>query len=54
MQTYEYHCKKCGHVFDRVETMSEHGDKKPACPSCKSHDVEPQMAAFFAKTSKKS
>jgi len=32
MPTYEYECKKCGHIFERFQKMSE----KPLCkcPEC--------------------
>lgn len=54
MPTYEYHCKKCGERFERIEHVSEHGAKKPKCPQCGSKATEPVLSAFFAKTSKKS
>jgi hypothetical protein len=41
-------------VFDRVEPLVEHGDKKPSCPKCKSRSVEQVFTSFFAKTSHKS
>jgi len=33
MPTYEYECEKCGHRFERFQTMTD----KPigACPQCK-------------------
>jgi putative FmdB family regulatory protein len=54
MPTYEYHCKKCGEIFDRVERMTEHEGAHPRCPKCKSRAVEQVFTAFTAKTSKKS
>ena len=54
MPTYQYRCGKCGKTFERVETMSDHGAKRPTCPACRSRKVEPQLSAFFAKTRKKS
>jgi putative FmdB family regulatory protein len=53
MPTYEYRCRDCQHVFDRVESLSEHGEKLPTCPACKSRRVEQVMTPFFAKTSHK-
>jgi putative FmdB family regulatory protein len=53
MPTYEYHCRDCKHVFDRVEPLAEHGGKAPHCPKCKSKNVEQVLTPFFAKTSHK-
>ncbi|MFW6060848.1 MAG: FmdB family zinc ribbon protein [Phycisphaeraceae bacterium] len=56
MPTYDYRCKKCGHRFEQMMTLSqhEHRKQKPACPKCKSHAVEQVPAAFQAVTSSKS
>ena len=55
MPTYAYHCKKCGHHFERMMSLSDHerGKAKPACPSCKSQSVEQVPARFQAVTSTK-
>ena len=53
MPTYEYRCRDCENVFDRVEPLSEHGAKAPNCPKCKSRNVEQVLTSFFAKTSHK-
>lgn len=53
MPTYEYRCRDCQNVFDRVERLAEHGDKAPPCPKCKSKNVQQVMTPFFAKTSSK-
>jgi putative FmdB family regulatory protein len=53
MPTYEYHCKKCGMTFERNEHIAEHEKSHPRCPKCKSEAVEPVLADFYAKTSKK-
>jgi putative FmdB family regulatory protein len=53
MPTYEYRCRDCHHVFDRVEPLAEHGDKRPTCPKCKGRHVEQVLTPFFAKTSHK-
>ena len=53
MPTYEYRCRDCHHVFDRVEPLSEHGQKTPTCPKCRSRHVEQVLTPFFAKTSSK-
>jgi putative FmdB family regulatory protein len=54
MPTYEYRCRDCDHVFDRVEPLSEHGGKMPTCPQCRGRHVEQVLTPFFAKTSSKS
>lgn len=54
MPTYEYHCRKCGHTFERIEHISEHEKSHPKCPKCGSSDAEHVLAGFYAKTSKKS
>ena len=32
MPTYEYRCRDCHHVFDRVEPLASHGDKDAQLP----------------------
>jgi putative FmdB family regulatory protein len=54
MPTYEYRCRDCHHVFDRIEPLAEHGRTHPECPKCKSRKVEQVFTPFFAKTSHKS
>jgi putative FmdB family regulatory protein len=54
MPTYDYTCQKCGHDFQRIEKISEHGTKKVRCPECKSTRVEQVFGGVFVKTSKKS
>ena len=54
MPTYEYRCRECHQVFDRVEPLAEHGGKHQQCPKCKSKNVEQILTPFFAKTSHKS
>jgi putative FmdB family regulatory protein len=54
MPTYEYRCKKCGKSFERSEHIAEHEKSHPLCPKCRSAQVEPVLADFYAKTSKKS
>ena len=51
--TYEYRCRDCENVFDRIEPLSEHGARAPNCPKCKSKNVEQVLTSFFAKTSHK-
>jgi putative FmdB family regulatory protein len=54
MPTYVYRCEQCGDTFERVETISEHGAAKPACPKCGSDNVAGVPAPFVAVTGKKS
>lgn len=54
MPTYEYRCAKCGKRFSRVESISVHGRRHPACPKCKSARVTQVFSPFYAKTVKKS
>lgn len=54
MPTYTYYCEKCRKSFTRIETISAHGGRKPACPKCGSRKVTQRFGTFFAKTSKKS
>jgi len=54
MPTYDYACRKCGHIFQRTEKIVEHGHKKVSCPKCKSLRVEQVYGNVFVKTRKKS
>jgi putative FmdB family regulatory protein len=54
MPTYQYRCTKCSKVFERSEHVAEHEKAHPRCPKCNSTHVEPVLADFYAKTSKKS
>lgn len=33
MPTYEYECQKCGHAFEKFQSISEEPEKR--CPECK-------------------
>ena len=54
MPTYDYACQKCGHAFQRIEKISEHGTEKVLCPECGSTQVEQVFRNVFVKTSRKS
>ncbi len=54
MPLYEYQCGKCGKRFAVTQRISEHTGRPPACPKCRSRSTRQLLAAFFAKTGKKS
>lgn len=54
MPTYDYVCQKCGHEFQRIQKITEHGSKKVRCPECRSTRVEQVFGNVFVKTRKKS
>jgi len=45
MPLYEYRCKKCGEVFDKIRRISE-ADIEVTCPRCKSEETERQFSTF--------
>ena len=54
MPVYAYFCKNCRKTFERVLTVREHDSEQLRCPACGGKNVEQQVAAFYAVTSKKS
>ncbi len=46
MPLYEFTCKKCGHVFEELMTVTEMTDSKTTCPVCKSKRVVKGFSAF--------
>jgi putative FmdB family regulatory protein len=42
MPLFEYECRKCGHQFEALVI----GTKKPACPKCKSEELEKRVSAL--------
>lgn len=54
MPTYEYQCKECSEIFERIEHVKEHDAGKLTCPKCGSKKVDQRLGTFFAKTSRKS
>jgi putative FmdB family regulatory protein len=54
MPTYEFHCEDCKKEVTLVLTMKEREEAKFVCPQCQGKKLEPLMAGFFAKTSRKS
>lgn len=53
MPQYDFFCAKCDKTVSLVLTISERerGDFK--CPGCGNRALQPQMATFFSKTSRK-
>lgn len=45
MPVYEYSCKKCGKIFDKLLKASER-DKKIECPDCGNIEVERTFSVF--------
>ncbi len=54
MAVYDYECRTCGHEFQVVEKISDHGRHHPRCPKCKSAKVQRVFTGAFVKTGKKS
>jgi len=53
MPTYEYLCESCKKDFAVTLSISERAQASVKCPGCGSNKVNPQMATFSAKTSRK-
>jgi putative FmdB family regulatory protein len=45
MPLYEYRCKSCGEVFEKMMRWSE-ADRSPVCPNCQSADTHKQISTF--------
>jgi len=54
MPIYEYLCKDCRNLFEKILTLAEYDREPIACPKCGSKNVEQELTAFYAVTSKKS
>ncbi len=46
MPIYEYICRTCGHLFEQIVFSSA----IPACPSCRSTELEKQPSVFAAQS----
>jgi len=44
MPLYEYRCKDCGHVFEKMVRFSE-ADRAPICPTCHSQETHKKVSA---------
>jgi putative FmdB family regulatory protein len=47
MPLFEYVCKKCGHRFEALV----YGSEQPACPMCRSLELEPVFSTFATSSS---
>jgi putative FmdB family regulatory protein len=54
MPVYDYLCKDCRKVFEKILTLAEYEKQKVTCPGCGGRNVEQEFKSFFAVTSKKS
>ena len=48
MPLYEYKCRGCGQNFEALVRPSD--TEAPACPSCKSQDLERLLSLFAASS----
>ncbi len=46
MPLYEFTCKKCGHNFEELVSLSELASDQICCPACKSKRLERGFSAF--------
>ncbi|MFN0008120.1 MAG: FmdB family zinc ribbon protein [Planctomycetota bacterium] len=44
MPVYEYVCRRCAHEFEELVM----GGERPACPECRSGDLEKKFSLFAA------
>jgi putative FmdB family regulatory protein len=54
MPVYDYHCQDCHKSFEQTLTLHQHDKSQTRCPHCGSKNIEQEVAAFYAVTSKKS
>lgn len=45
MPLYEYQCKSCSTVFEKMMRWSE-SDRSPLCPACQSTDTHKKITTF--------
>ncbi len=46
MPIYEFTCKKCGHNFEELLTLSEVESGKLKCPACSSKRIDRGLSSF--------
>jgi putative FmdB family regulatory protein len=54
MPTYEYLCKDCHGVFEKILTLAAHERDPISCLKCGSKNVEQEFTTFYPVTRKKS
>lgn len=54
MPSYEFYCSKCNREVSLTLTIKERDAGGLKCPQCGGKDLQPLMATFFPKTSRKS
>jgi putative FmdB family regulatory protein len=47
MPLYEYRCKACGEVFEKMVRWSE-ADRSPVCPNCQSQETQRKVSHIAA------
>ena len=50
MPLYEFTCKKCGHHFEELISLTELESGSLNCPACKSKRVQKGFSAFATST----
>lgn len=50
MPIFEYHCKKCGHDFEELQTLAERENGRLICPACGSKRVARGFSSFATGT----
>ncbi len=50
MPLYEYSCRECGHAFEVLQSMGEHGDDLP-CPGCGAVGADRRLSTFAGRSS---
>jgi putative FmdB family regulatory protein len=51
MPIYEYRCRDCGQLFQKLQSMTT-GSDGVSCPKCNSIRVERQLSAFASGSSR--
>ncbi|MFQ5520473.1 MAG: FmdB family zinc ribbon protein [Candidatus Methylomirabilia bacterium] len=54
MPVYEFYCSTCDKEVSVTLTVGERERSEYKCPHCGGRNLQPQLATFFSKTSRKS